>query len=596
MSSPEPESLPKLTAAQRCLECSAPLGHDQRYCVECGTRRGPLPRHAAAAITAILEQGRPVQTPSGPAAASERIFGLEPEPLSRWMPSPNTAAVAILGMLGFGVLVGSVVGTGGSSLVGAPLLLAVSPQSQLSSSAAGSGGGSPDITVTDSSPAAPAAAGAAAPAAQQAATVFAGTAAPGAGNLAPAPSNLLGLPPIKHVFLIVLSDQGYGQTFGSRDKYFATKLRNQGELIQNYYAVTSGPLANAIGLVSGQGPTPQTAQGCPVFANVAPVRRGSLGQVIGQGCVYPSRAQTLADQLSVKKQGGWRAYVEGADQAPRGQLAVCRHPALGAQDSDQAPRLKDPYVTWRNPFVYFHSLIDKAARSPCATNDVPLTRLAADLKSKGKTAALSYIAPSPCDDGDALPCAPKAASGLAAADTFLQQVVPEIERSPAYKADGLIAVTFDQAPQTGPKADPSACCDAQTFPNLPRGTSTTTPTGTAPPGSTPAGSDPTATTPAGGTQTTAPTTTPTTTTPLPPPATTPATGGSQTTPTGGGGRVGLLLISSYVKPGSVDSVDYFNHFSLLATIENIFGLGHLGYAGDLSLPVMDAAVFNAHRP
>ena len=230
--------------------------------------------------------------------------------------------------------------------------------------------------------------------------------------------------------------------------------------------------------------------------------------------------------------------MEGADQAPRGQLAVCRHPALGAQDSDRAPRLKDAYVTWRNPFVYFHTLIDKAAKSPCATNDVPLTRLTADLKSKGKTAALSYIVPSPCDDGDALPCAPKAASGLAAADKFLQKVVPEIERSPAYKADGLIAVTFDQAPQTGPNADPSACCDAQTFPNLPRTTSTTTPTGTTTPGSTPSGSNPTATTPAGehpdhGSDDDADNHDADST--LPPTTTTPATGGGQTTPTGGGG-------------------------------------------------------------
>jgi hypothetical protein len=60
--------------------------------------------------------------------------------------------------------------------------------------------------------------------------------------------------------------------------------------------------------------------------------------------------------------------------------------------------------------------------------------------------------------------------------------------------------------------------------------------------------------------------------------------------------VGLLLISSYVKPGTLDDVDYYNHFSLLATIEGIFGLKRLGYAGDPTLPVMDAAVFNGHHP
>ena len=55
-----------------------------------------------------------------------------------------------------------------------------------------------------------------------------------------------------------------------------------------------------------------------------------------------------------------------------------------------------------------------------------------------------------------------------------------------------------------------------------------------------------------------------------------------------------MLISPYVKPGSSDLVDYYNHFSLLATIENLLGVKRLGYAGDLSLPVFDAAIFNGH--
>ena len=68
--------------------------------------------------------------------------------------------------------------------------------------------------------------------------------------------------------------------------------------------------------------------------------------------------------------------------------------------------------------------------------------------------------------------------------------------------------------------------------------------------------------------------------------------GGQTTPTGGGGQVGLVLISRYIKPGTADFVDYYNHFSLLASIENIFGLKKLGYAAQLGLPALDAGVFN----
>jgi hypothetical protein len=59
--------------------------------------------------------------------------------------------------------------------------------------------------------------------------------------------------------------------------------------------------------------------------------------------------------------------------------------------------------------------------------------------------------------------------------------------------------------------------------------------------------------------------------------------------------VGLLLISRYVQKGSIDAVDYYNHYSLLATIEDMFGLKTLGYAADKSLPVLDAGVFNGQQ-
>jgi len=66
-------------------------------------------------------------------------------------------------------------------------------------------------------------------------------------------------------------------------------------------------------------------------------------------------------------------------------------------------------------------------------------------------------------------------------------------------------------------------------------------------------------------------------------------------PTGGGGQVGLLLISQYVKPGSTDTLDYFNHFSLLGSIEELFGLKRLGYAKDPALPLFYGSVFNAYK-
>jgi hypothetical protein len=60
--------------------------------------------------------------------------------------------------------------------------------------------------------------------------------------------------------------------------------------------------------------------------------------------------------------------------------------------------------------------------------------------------------------------------------------------------------------------------------------------------------------------------------------------------------MGMLSISKYVKPGTQDALDYFNHFSLLASLENIFKLPKLGYAKAPGVPVFTAALFNAGSP
>ena len=45
----------------------------------------------------------------------------------------------------------------------------------------------------------------------------------------------------------------------------------------------------------------------------------------------------------------------------------------------------------------------------------------------------------------------------------------------------------------------------------------------------------------------------------------------------GGGRIGALVLSPYVAAGTRSDRGY-NHYSLLATIEDLFGLPRLGYA------------------
>jgi hypothetical protein len=285
-------------------------------------------------------------------------------------------------------------------------------------------------------------------------------------------------------------------------------------------------------------------------------------------------------------------------------------------------------VTWKNPWVDFHSILDG---TQCNNSDVGLTALAGDLKSESATPALSYIAPDPCDDGSDTPCRTGAKAGLAQADAFLKTVVPEIEASPAYKDNGLILITFDEAPQSGPNWSTGSCCDQPTFPNI-ASTSTTSTSGISSTGTPSTGTPSTGTAPTGtasttttdGATTPTPTDTPTTPTPIAAATVPTVTGTTPTTdctdPTGsssttgttsgtsttgctpaivgeppGGGQVGLLMISPYVQPRATDVIDVYNHFSLLASEEQLFGLPALGYASDSALPTFNTSLFLASK-
>ena len=71
------------------------------------------------------------------------------------------------------------------------------------------------------------------------------------------------------------------------------------------------------------------------------------------------------------------------------------------------------------------------------------------------------------------------------------------------------------------------------------------------------------------------------------------TTGSAAIPGGAaGGRVGALVLSPFTRGGTASDTPY-NHFSLLASIEDIFSLPRLGYAGAPGLKSFGADVFNA---
>jgi hypothetical protein len=206
----------------------------------------------------------------------------------------------------------------------------------------------------------------------------------------------------------------------------------------------------------------------------------------------------------------------------------CRHPAPGAVDDTQKAKVGDQYAARHNPFVYFSAITSSPT---CAQHDVDLTQLTTDLTSTSTTPNLSYITPNLCNDGHDAPCVDGRPGGLTSADAWLKTWVPRILASPAYQADGELIITADEADT--PVSDATACCGEGPGPNSPL------------PGITGAG----------------------------------------------GGKVGALILSQWTAPNTWSTTPY-NHYSLLASLEDVFALPYLGYASTTGINRFGLDIYN----
>jgi phosphatidylinositol-3-phosphatase len=165
----------------------------------------------------------------------------------------------------------------------------------------------------------------------------------------------------------------------------------------------------------------------------------------------------------------------------------------------------------------------------CDANVVPLDRLPADLARLKTTPNLVYVTPNLCHDAHDTGCVDGEPGGLVSADQWLRTWIPQILTSAAFKRDGLLVVTFDESEAN----DASACCGEGPGPSSPL----------------------------------------------------PGISGM------GGGRVGALVISRFITPGSWNDTPY-NHYGLLCSIEELFRLERLGYAAQSGLNCFGTDVYN----
>lgn len=353
----------------------------------------------------------------------------------------------------------------------------------------------------------------------------------------PAPV-LAAMPKIRHVFVIVLENQSYDVTFGkdAPAPYLSRTLPQQGALLTQYYGIGHFSLDNYIAMISGQPPNEDTQRDCYDY-NEFVLRSPKLdakGRAVGHGCLYPSFVKTLPDQLEAKGLT-WRGYMEDMGNIPSREAPACGHAPIGAKDALERAVPGDQYAAKHDPFVYFHAIIDDRAR--CDAHVVALDHLAADLAGDTTTPNYAYIVPNICNDGHDHPCIDGLPGGLPAANAFLRKWVPVVLNSPAYKKDGLLIITFDEADSADPAEDSQACCGEESMPGAPF----------------PAGSN-----------------------------------------GPGGGRIGAVLLSPFINPGTVSRRPY-NHYSLLRSVEDIFGLPHLAGANGAKVRSFGADVFGGAR-
>ncbi len=338
------------------------------------------------------------------------------------------------------------------------------------------------------------------------------------------------------------------------DPYLAKTLPSEGALLEHYYAIGHFSNDNYAAFISGQPPNADDQLDClsSGYVNFPSGDGQKSGIQQGKGCVFPSAVPTLAGQLSAKGYT-WKGYEEDMGNDPsRDGGTTCGHPTLGEKDPTTDAVKTDGYTTRHDPFMYFHSIIDNSAE--CNKDVVPMgatngkmpadtpkgvTGLVTDLESVATTPNFSFITPNLCDDGHDYPCKNTTGAGQGGGSAvgdinkWLSTWVPIIKASAAYKDNGLIEITFDEAEE--PTLETTACCGETQGPA--------------------------------------------------------ADSGGNGIHGPGGGVVGAVLLSPFIKPATVVTKG-LNHYSALASIEDLFALSRLGEAKTVT-STFDAGIYKS---
>ena len=260
-----------------------------------------------------------------------------------------------------------------------------------------------------------------------------------------------GVPPLDHVFVIMMENHGYGQIIDNPNAPYINKLAKGANLATNYFAIAHPSLTNYLeivggtnfGVLSDNNPdwhnkkcTPNIVAGtvntdnpssppiCPIAASGIDAAtpavdttnevQGSPGLNNIDGTTTIAAAantlgKTIADQL-VDHQRSWKSYQENLP--PNGADLINYSDGVYDNTTDFSaitPVLTPPlvqgdivslYAAKHNPFVYFKNVQDGADPENSLNNVVDFdgaNGLFADLAA-GSSPSLSFIAPNQCND------------------------------------------------------------------------------------------------------------------------------------------------------------------------------------------------------
>jgi phosphatidylinositol-3-phosphatase len=327
-------------------------------------------------------------------------------------------------------------------------------------------------------------------------------------------------PPLKHIFVIMLENHSKSSVIDDPNAPFITSLAHSTAMAANYYGVTHPSEPNYVAAISGSN---------WFVNNDNPANRFDHTNVV--------------DQLEENRLT-WGAYMESM-------------PSAGYTGDYWPSTSQQLYASKHNPFVLFTDIRSDPAR---LAHIKPYTALAADLQKASTTPNFVWISPNQCHDmhggvfapvapdgSDGTPCPygstkddPNDASLKKKADEFVKGAVSLIQSSQAWKTgSSAIFIVTDENDFTGdPSTDgwesAAGCCDSPILP----------------PGYQFLGSNglPDGHVWAGGTY--------------------------------GGGLIPAIVVTNKGKTGGYVSNVAYNHYSLLATIEQVWDLGYLANASD----------------